>query len=408
MRKIVLFHIIMLLSVSSLIAGGYQVRLQGQRQTGIGLIGTSLFGDASSLFYNPAGLSRINGKYSFSAGMSAIMNSVGFRLNNTYNTVYNDNPVGTPLYFYGSAMVTNDLGFGIGVYTPYGTTAVWGDDWIGAQLIQDLSLQAVFIQPTLSCKFGDLLSIGAGFVIVTGGVELSKAIPYNSPEVMGQTNLQGSTSAYGYNLGLLLTPGKKWSIGANYRSEVTMSLEEGDAVFTVPASIPEQLIPRENTFNAELPLPANLDFGISYQATDKLLLAAEVNYVFWDVYDSLKFEFSKNPAMLNSSNPRKYSNTLIPRIGAEYKFSDIVTGRIGFYYDPTPTNNQYFTPETPSLTTYAFTLGLSVYPIENFAIELSYLHLETQQETKSYVPDNFTGDYKSRTLIPGVGLRYNF
>jgi len=407
MRQILLVTIAMLLSASVLYAGGYQVRLQGQRQTGMGLIGTSLYGDASNLFYNPAGLSKIDGKYSFSAGMSQILNKVAFRLENSSTTVYNDNPIGTPFYFYGSMMITKKLGFGIGAYTPYGSTAVWGDDWVGASLIQDLSLKAIFIQPTVSYRFNDVLSIGAGFVYSTGDVELNRAVPYNSPTIEGQANLQGDASAYGFNVGLLVTPGDRWSIGASYRSEVIMSVEDGNATFTVPTSI-APIIPAENTFSADLPLPANLDFGVSYKVNEKLLLAAEINYVFWDVYDSLKFEFEKVPELLNSSNPRLYSNSLITRIGAEYKFSDIVTGRAGFYYDPTPTNEKYFTPETPSLTTYAFTLGVSVYPIENFAIEISYLHLETQQATKSYEPAGFTGDYKSRTMIPGVGLRYNF
>ncbi|MBE0639202.1 MAG: outer membrane protein transport protein [Bacteroidales bacterium] len=407
MRHVLTFIIVMFLGVNLLHAGGYQVRLQGQRQTGMGLIGTSLYGDASSLFFNPAGLSKINGKYSFSAGMSQILNKVGFRLENTYNTVYNDNPIGTPFYFYGSMMVTEKLALGVGAYTPYGSTAVWGDDWVGASLVQDLSLKAVFIQPTVSYRFNDMISIGAGFVISTGDVELNRAAPYNSPTVDGQATLQGDATAYGYNVGVLVTPGDRWSIGASYRSEVIMSVEDGDATFTVPTSI-GPIIPAQNKFSADLPLPANLDFGISYKATEKLLLAAEVNYIFWDVYDSLKFEFEQVPDLLNSSNPRLYSNSLITRVGAEYKFSDIVTGRAGFYYDPTPTDENYFTPETPSLTTYGFTLGVSIYPIENFAIELSYLHLETQEATKSYAPANFTGDYQSRTLIPGVGLRYNF
>lgn len=407
MRKVLTLTFVMFLTVNILYAGGYQVRLQGQRQTGMGLIGTSLYGDASNLFYNPAGLSKIDGKYSFSAGMSQILNKVAFRLENTSNTVYNDNPIGTPFYFYGSMMITEKLGFGIGAYTPYGSTAVWGDDWVGASLVQDLSLKAVFIQPTVSYRFNDVLSVGAGFVLSTGNVELNRAVPYNNPEVQGQAHLLGDATAYGYNVGLLVTPGDRWSIGANYRSELIMSVEDGDATFTIPTSL-SPIIPVDNKFSADLPLPANLDFGVSYKATEKLLLAVEVNYVFWDVYDSLKFEFDKVPDLLNSSNPRLYSNSIISRIGAEYKFSDIVTARAGFYYDPTPTNEDYFTPETPSLTTYAFSFGVSVYPIENFAVEISYLHLETQQETKSYVPANFTGDYKSRTMIPGVGLRYNF
>lgn len=407
MRQVLTLTIVMFLAVNVLQAGGYQVRLQGQRQTGMGLIGTSLRGDASNLFFNPAGLSNINGKYSFSAGMSQIINKVAFRLQDTYTTEYNDNPIGTPFYFYGSMMITEKLGVGIGAYTPYGSSSVWGDDWSGAGLVQDLSLKAIFIQPTISYRFGDIVSIGAGFVLSSGTVELNRAVPYNNPTVDGQANLKGDATAYGYNVGLMITPNENWTIGASYRSEIIMAVEDGDATFTLPTSI-GPIIPAQNKFSADLPLPANLDFGVSYQANEKLLLAAEVNYIFWEVYDSLKFEFEQVPELLNSSNPRLYSNSLITRVGAEYKFCDIVTGRAGFYYDPTPTDENYFTPETPSLTTYGISLGVSIYPIENFAIELSYLQLETQQATKSYVPANFSGDYKSRTLIPGVGLRYNF
>jgi long-chain fatty acid transport protein len=407
MKRITTLTLLICLVVSSVYAGGYQVRLQGQRQTGMGLIGTSLYGDAGNLFYNPAGLAKIDSRYSFSAGMSHIFNKVAFRLENTYPTVYNDNPVGTPFYFYGSGMITENLAFGVGAYTPFGSSAVWGDDWVGAGLVQDLSLMAVFIQPTLAYRFNDFLSFGAGFVFAAGDVELNRALPFNSADVNGQANLKGTTDGFGFNLGLLVTPDDRWSIGVNYRSEIIMAVEDGDASFTVPGSL-SQTIPAENAFSAELPMPANLDVGFSYRASEKLLLAAEVNYVFWDVYDTLSFEFEKIPETLNSDNPRLYSNSLIARIGAEYKVSDILTIRGGMYYDPTPTNEDYFTPETPSLNTIGLSLGVSIYPAENFAVELSYLHLETSEEIKSYQPDNFTGAYKSRTAIPGVGLRYNF
>ena len=46
-------------------AGGYQVGLHGVKQIGMGLVGTSLTLDASSLFYNPGGLSFITPDYSF-------------------------------------------------------------------------------------------------------------------------------------------------------------------------------------------------------------------------------------------------------------------------------------------------------------------------------------------------------
>jgi len=412
MRKITLLVVVSCLFGASVFAGGYQVRLQGQRQTGMGLIGTSLFGDASNLFYNPAGLSKMKTKWSFMAGASGIFSTTAFNLENSVYQATTDNPTGTPFYVYAAGMINDKWGVGLGVYTPFGSSAKWGDDWVGSHLIQDISMKVFFIQPTVSYKINDMFSLGAGFVIASGSVELNRATSYGTPTTAGKVNLSGSTISYGYNIGVTITPNEQFSIGVDYRSKVIMSMEDGDATFTLPTSVESSILPAKNYFNAELPLPANLDIGFSYSANQKLTLAMELNYVFWGVYDSLKFEFKEQPPApypsINSSNPREYSNTLIFRVGGEYVINDLLTVRAGMYYDPTPTNAEYFTPETPSLTTYGFSAGLSINPTENLAIDISYLHLETQASTRSYSPEYFTGTYNGRTMIPGIGVSYNF
>ncbi len=406
MRRILYAMMILIITVP-VYAGGYQVRLQGHRQTAMGLVGVSLYGDASNIFYNPAGLSLMKNKYSFMAGGSGIFNSTTFRLENSVYQAETDNPMGTPLFLYAATKITDRLAAGVGVYTPYGSSAKWGDDWAGAHLIQDISMRVFFIQPTLSYKISDMFSLGAGFVIATGSVEINKAIPYSSPSENGQVNLQGSTTSFGYNLGAMFTPTDQWSVGVNYRSLVKMTLDDGDATFTLPSSV-VGIIPVTNTFDAELPLPANLDVGVSYQVNEKLLLSVEVNYVFWDVYDTLTFEFGQKPELLNSKNPREYSNKLIGRIGGEYIVNDMITVRAGAYYDPSPTNKDYFNPETPSLNTFGMSAGVTIRPSEHLAIDISYLQLETQKDTRSYAPEYFTGEYKTRTIIPGIGISYNF
>ena len=408
MKKITLITLVLCLFGASVFAGGYQVRLQGHRQTSMGLIGVSLFGDASNLFYNPAGLSKMNTKYSFLVGGSGIFSTTAFGLENSVYTTQTDNPVGTPFFFYGAGMVTEKLGVGVGVYTPFGSSAKWDEDWAGAHLIQDISMKAIFIQPTVSYKINDMFSIGAGFIFTTGSVEINKAVAFNSATTMGQANLSGNAeNGYGFNVGVTVTPNDQWSIGIDYRSEIIMKMKGGDATFTIPTSV-ESVIPTTNKFDAELPLPANLDIGVSYKVSEKLMLAFELNYVFWGTYDTLKFEFEEKPELLNSSNPREYSNTMIFRVGGEYVINDMITVRAGAYYDPTPTNKDYFTPETPSLNTYGFSAGISIKPTERLAIDISYLHLETQTDTRSYAPEYFTGTYSGRTMIPGIGVSYNF
>ena len=189
--------------------------------------------------------------------------------------------------------------------------------------------------------------------------------------------------------------------------KIQMEMEDGDAIFNIPFSL-QTTVPPTNTFNAGLPMPANLDFGFAHKVNDKLTLAAEVNYVFWNVYEELSFTFGEQGELLNSVNPRKYSNSFISRIGGEYIINDKWTIRVGGYYDPTPTHDDYFTPETVSLNTLAFTFGATYTHNENWLVTFSYLQINGIESEKSYIPSNFSGTYKSAANIPGIGIRYRF
>jgi len=66
-------------------------------------------------------------------------------------------------------------------------------------VLESLNLKAIYFQPTLSYKFNDVISIGAGFVIDYGSVDLTKAIPLaSSSNPDGQAELKGSGSGTGF------------------------------------------------------------------------------------------------------------------------------------------------------------------------------------------------------------------
>ena len=71
-----------------------------------------------------------------------------------------DSPVGTPFYLYGSYQATDWLAFGIGVYSPFGSTVEYEDDWAGSHLVNNIDLAAIFVQPTVSIKLSEYFSIG--------------------------------------------------------------------------------------------------------------------------------------------------------------------------------------------------------------------------------------------------------
>jgi long-chain fatty acid transport protein len=402
-NKLFLFLMFCLCSVT-LLGGGYQVRLQGHKQTGIGLIGTPFAFDASSIFYNPGSLALYDGKYSFSVGASGIMSNHVFQKDGTNYQARTENPLGTPFFGYFSMKIKDVIAVGVGVYTPFGSSAKWNDDWAGRYLIQNIKLSAIYIQPTIAYQYKGKFGIGAGFVIAMGNVELNKALPYSETS---NASLSGKSTQYGFNAGIFYKPIEKLSIGVDYRSQIVMKLDGGDAAFSVPSALSTS-VPAENKFSAELPLPGNLDFGLAYEINDKWLVAAEVNWIMWHTYDSLNFTFEQSGALLNSKNPREYKDTWIPRLGAQYKLNDMFTFRAGAYYDSSPANEKYFTPETVTLNTVAFTLGATITPVKGLEIDISYLELHGLQSDKNYEPANFKGTYKTMTCIPGIGISYRF
>ena len=60
-------------------AGGFQVNLQGTKQTGMGHLGTSFYLGASSTYFNPAMMGMDEGKVNIEAGISFIDSRVAYQ-----------------------------------------------------------------------------------------------------------------------------------------------------------------------------------------------------------------------------------------------------------------------------------------------------------------------------------------
>ncbi len=409
MRQSIITAALFLFLINSADAGGYQVSLHGQKQIGMGLIGTSLHLDASAAFYNPGALAMIPQQLSIQGGMSGIFASTAFSQQQpSLYQAKTDNTPGTPFYFYTAYRISDRLVAGIAVNAPYGNSLSWEEGWIGRFLIQDISLRAITIQPTLSYRITESLSVGGGFVYANGNVDMQRALPLHGSEGEASVGIEGGTANYGFNIGVQFSHHSGLSAGLAYRSRIDMEVDDADVVFgNIPPSLSGSF-PAGNSVAVSLPLPANLDFGLSYQFTPDFMAGIALNYVFWDAYDELSFDFKTNTANLHdSSNPRHYSNTLIARLGAQYRVNEGLYVRAGSYFDPSPSHEDYFSPETPSLDNLAFTGGFSYIPIPNLSIDISLLYVMGMEKEMMYTPENFGGTYKSRAVIPGLGISYS-
>ena len=415
---------ISLLVSTNVFGSGYQVLLQGNRSTGMGNLGVSLKPDASSLFFNPGATAFMNNN-SFMLGANFIFSHNAFwnstETNSTY-TADTDNPIGTPFHAYIVwGPKDSKFKFGVGAFTPFGSGVNWGDTWMGRDLLKEIKLKTIQVQPTISYRLTENLSVGAGLVIGFGSVKLARALFYDSSSGDGSVDLKGnSNTSFGYNAGIFYSPNGLVDIGVSYRSKVEMKLENGDATFTLPSSL-YTAIPPTNNFDASLPLPSVLSIGITLHPTDQLDIGTEFNYVGWSAYKSLAFDF-KNPGPTDTSSPRNYKDSWVLHLGGEYRPMPKLQLRAGIYFDKTPVKKGYMTAETPDASRIGLTAGVGYAIGEHLQFDASFLFIDgmkreqTVQEAinaKTYDPnagtrDVLPGTYRLNAFIPGISVSYKF
>ena len=419
MRKL-LSLTLLALAGSTAFAGGYRVSIQGQKQLAMGHTGVAVVNSAEVAFFNPAGMAYLDNKFNVSVGGNALFAETKFQ-NSQYNWTASTSNLGTPFSVYATYRITDWLTAGLAVYTPYGSSVEWDQNWQGAHLVNNIDLQAIFVQPTVSVRMGEHFSIGGGPIYARGSVNFNRNITPNpllsdNGDPADVTLDATGISAWGYNLGMMFNPSEKVRLGLNYRSEIIMEARDGDATFSDVPVIAQGTF--SNTrFNADLPLPAEVTAGLSVQVSEKLLLAFDYNYALWSVYDALVVDFENS--VPTSVNARNYKNASTYRLGAQYVATDKFTFRAGWYFDESPVQDGYFAPETPRNDSMGFTGGLTYQVNKKLGIDFSFLYLHFDEVNNSYDhysdPTAGTGDilpfggtYKSSVFSPGIGITYGF
>ena len=409
MKKI--FVTTAVLAGAMLYAGGFRVSLQGVRQ--LAMAHTSAHADdASVAFFNPAGMSFIPAKLSVAAGGFGAMTKVTYQNMSTLESAHTDNPVGTPLYAAVAYKVTDDFSVGFSLTTPFGSTVQWPSDWAGKEMVQKMELKAFFFQPMVSVKLAPWVSFGASYIHATGMVDWDKALTAYG----GSMNIKDKKAkGNGFGIGFYFQPNEKLDVSIAYRAPIDMKANTGTVTFNAPASILSNLglgADGKDGFKAVLPLVDEYTIGLTYKVTPKWLLAADFNYTGWSQYYALKLDFDKVPVGNQPGDPtvlvtpKNFHNTKTFRLGTEYKFTDMIAGRLGWYYDESPYSDENFIPETPSFNANVITAGFGL-NFGSFGVDVAAAQSFPHSRTVNNKYYDFYGQAKATSTYFGLGLRYN-
>ena len=394
-------------------AGGFRVSLQGVKQ--LAMAHTSAHTeDASVAFFNPAGISFIPNKLSVAVGGFGAITEVEYQSLETLQSYKTENPLGTPLYAAIAYKVTNNVSVGLSVTTPFGTTVKWADDWTGREIVQKMELKSFYFQPMVSFKFNEWASIGVSYIYAKGIVDWDKAVT----NLGGTLNINDEkATGSGFGLGFYLKPSSNLDLSIAYRSPVIMKADNGVATFT---GVPEAVLTSpqlnvgadgQDAFTAELPLVDEYIIGLTYRITPKWLVSADFNYHGWERYSKLTLDF-ENAQVGNQADktvlvsPKNFKNAKTFRIGTQYMLTDKLAGRLGYYFDESPYEDNYFIPETPSFDASVVTAGLG-YKFGKLGVDLAAAlsFPEARKVNNDYL--SFRGQAKAKPMYLGLGFTYN-
>lgn len=394
--------VVTLLAAGASQAAGIAIDTQGARATGMGSTGVASMRDASSIFYNPAGLLGVK-KLDIQLGDSLILANLGFTPQGT-TVEQSQNLMSPPPHGYVVYKLTDQLAAGVGVFTPFGANSKWPEDFVGRQIARESQVATFDINPTVAYAPLSWLRLGVGFQAVYGTLDARRQIvvppsPPN-PGATGEVALSSSSWGFGYNAGVQadLLPGLL-TLGAHFRSRVLL-FNEGDADFS--GELPPTFFP-DQPIRVDLEMPASLGLGVAFTPMQKLLLAADVNWVQWSSLRQILFEFQTTPN-LNQPSIKNWEDRWNFHVGGEYQVTDALAVRAGFVYDPTPSPAETLAPDLPDADRIRVSLGAG-YAFSAFRVDAGYQFVSLMKNESTFTP--LPGTYKGMAHVIGLTLGYS-
>lgn len=335
--------------------------------------------DASTIFFNPAGLTKLKGpqfalaghvvaiKTEFSNNGSSApftIASLGSNGGNAGDTVFIPNA-----YF--SMPVNEKLVLGIGLNAPFGLATEYDADWVGRFQGIKSEIMTVNVNPTIAYQVNDAFSVGFGVSYQQFDAELTNKV--NGvviglpPGSEANAKVEGDDDGFGWNAGVLFNVSDATRVGVSYRSIIDYTIEGNLSVTTTTGT---SLVNVPVT--ADVTMPDSLSVSLVSALTPQWELLADITFTRWSEIQNLRVVDNtgaqRDNLILNFDDTYRYS------VGANYKWSDRVTWKVGVAYDESPVDDQFRTVRLPDSDRTWVSLGAKC-RVGAGVVDVGYAHL---------------------------------
>ncbi|QEY23916.1 OmpP1/FadL family transporter [Neisseria animalis] len=450
-------------------ASGYHFSTQSVTAQSTANAATAEAADSSTLFYNPAGLTKLE-----SSEVTAAVNLLaphikysdaqatyrrGGAVSGETSGKITDDIVAAP-HVYGAYKLNDDVTLGLGVYVPFGSSTEYSKDSVLRHHLNQLGLTTIAVEPVVAYKFNEQHSVGIGAIAQYSSAELRKYADWDaSGALSGLASLQASQRAgqsvrvdatgkadghaevkgkdwgFGFHLGWMWDINDRARVGVNYRSKVTHTLKgtadwSADGAFaqaafgriSAPVAAGGNGYAAHEKASVKIVTPESLSVHGMYKATDKLNLFGDVTWTRHSRFNKaeLVFENTKNIGGGKISDRTvitpNWRNTYKVGFGGSYQYSEPLQLRAGIAFDQSPVRNADSRLNTlPDGNRIWYSIGAKYQYRKNHVFDIAYSHIhinDTTFKSAASVGDNVdskgTGTAKFNNYANLVGLQYSY
>jgi len=314
-------------------AAAFQLLEQNASGLGNAYAGSAAVADnASTIFFNPAGMSELGNGIQLSAGVTGVGPSYEYRDQFGVKSGGDAGGWAAVPNAYLSGQVTKDLFLGLGISAPFGLATEYDAGWVGASKALKSEIRTININPSVAYRFSDKVSFGFGLNYQSIDGELTKT----------GVILKADDTSWGWNAGVLFNLSPAMRVGLSYRSPVKYTLEG-----TLNGALPVK---------ADLKLPDTFILSVWQQVSDRWEAMGDLSYTRWNSIQSLDVLRSSDSFLL-SSEAFRYENSWRFAWGASYKATDRAKLKFGIAFDRTPVRDDYRSPRVPDNNRLWLSLG---------------------------------------------------
>lgn len=405
---------------------GFQLMEQNASGLGTAYAGQAAAAeDASTVFFNPAGMTRVPGRQAVLA-LHAIRPSAEFS-----NSGGSSAPLGLPSpggnggdaggwaavpNAYLTWQLTPRLWFGLGLSVPFGLKTEYDEGWLGRFQSQKSEIKTIDINPSVAYKVNDALSLGAGISYQRAQVKVDRSAIL-APPIESRAHIDIDDSQWGFNLGVLVNLSPNTRIGLTYRSAMDYELTGSIRFSNVPV-----LGTATNGVRASAELPDTISWAIAHAFTPRWELLADITYTRWSRIKAVPLVTTSVSPVVPAAGVTldtfdfDFKDTYRVGIGANYKWSDAFTLKLGAAYDKSPVEDRSRLTFLPDSDRTWLAIGGRYRISRQATLDFGYAHIFVKdgsinrQRGVAALPlqGNVIGNYDNNVNILSAQFSYSF